>query len=82
MSISQFHFRSSLLYWELTFFTRIFAPVGFLPIVKVLGKEPSGPEVRLYFEPKEQWCLNDFLQAVIETLSNPFPAWQFSLPKN
>ena len=63
-----------------TIFTRIHPPPGFLSIIEVLGNEPDSSEVRQHIESMEQWCLNDFFQAVIQRLSSLTPAWQFLIP--
>ena len=46
--ISQFRFRISPSYWELTFFTRIHPPTHVIGVNHLLGKEPEGNEVRLH----------------------------------
>ena len=77
MSISRFCFLTSLLYWELTFLTRIRPPPAQpYRYDQILGKD--GQEVRLHFESMDQWCLNDFFAgcdspSISRAAGNPGP---------
>jgi hypothetical protein len=63
MSISQFRFRTSLSYWELTFFTRIHPPPPpkiIIGVYHLLGKKGHEVTQAAFNVNVEKWRLNDF----------------------